>query len=270
MASPPVASASLAAAIASTIGLLGLLLASIGIYGTVSYIVLLRTREVGIRMAVGTQKRDVLGLILREIARPVIAGLLAGMFLAAGLLICCAVCSMDSVPSMASPSRRVTFVSGHRAACRLSSVPASHARGSHGGAEIRMSPKKSYMKTWKNWVDGKWVEGAGGKPTAIENPATGRKDRRSGELHGRRCGPGGRSRETRFLRRALDWSHARRAAAHALAIGRTGGAKGARTGSRGIGEDGETVPVSEPGHRHSRRGRPPSFLRRVHPRHLRG
>jgi len=38
-----------------------------------------------------------------------------------------------------------------------------------------MSPQKSFMKTWKNWVDGKWVEGAGGQLTAIENPATGEK-----------------------------------------------------------------------------------------------
>jgi len=55
-----------------------------GIYGTVSYIVVLRTREVGIRMAIGAQKRDVLGLILRESARPVFAGLVAGIFLAVG------------------------------------------------------------------------------------------------------------------------------------------------------------------------------------------
>jgi predicted permease len=83
--SPSFVISSLAAAVASTVGLLGLLLALMGIYGTVSYIVLLRTREVGIRMAVGAQKRDILALILGGSARPVIRGLLAGMFLAVGV-----------------------------------------------------------------------------------------------------------------------------------------------------------------------------------------
>ena len=75
---------SFAAAVATPVGLIGLLLASMGIYGTVSYIVLLRTREVGIRMALGAKKRDVLALMLREVARPVLAGLLVGLILAVG------------------------------------------------------------------------------------------------------------------------------------------------------------------------------------------
>jgi predicted permease len=73
---------SLSAAIASSVGLLGLLLASMGICGTVSYAVVLRTREVGIRMALGATRRDVLILMLRESTRPVVAGLLVGMCLA--------------------------------------------------------------------------------------------------------------------------------------------------------------------------------------------
>jgi ABC-type antimicrobial peptide transport system permease subunit len=80
----PFIAASMAAFIATSIGLVGLLLALMGIYGTVSFIVVLRTREVGIRMAIGARKSDVLSLILRESARPVFAGLLAGGLLAAG------------------------------------------------------------------------------------------------------------------------------------------------------------------------------------------
>jgi putative ABC transport system permease protein len=55
-----------------------------GIYSTVSYVVVLRTREVGIRMAIGAQRRDVLALMILDNARPIVAGLLAGMALAAG------------------------------------------------------------------------------------------------------------------------------------------------------------------------------------------
>ena len=82
--SAPFVVSSMAAAVASTVGLLGLLLASMGIYGTVNYIVVMRTREVGIRMAVGAQERDIIGLILTDSARPVLAGLAAGILLAAG------------------------------------------------------------------------------------------------------------------------------------------------------------------------------------------
>jgi ABC-type antimicrobial peptide transport system permease subunit len=77
----------LVAAIASGIGLFGLLLALMGIYGTISHIVVLRTKEVGIRIAIGAQNRDVLRLILGESARTLIIGLIGGMLLAVVLFV---------------------------------------------------------------------------------------------------------------------------------------------------------------------------------------
>lgn len=76
--------ASLSAAIASTISLFGLVLALMGIYSTVSYVVVLRTQEIGIRMAIGAKRRDILALMMRDGTRSVLAGLLAGMLLGAG------------------------------------------------------------------------------------------------------------------------------------------------------------------------------------------
>jgi putative ABC transport system permease protein len=77
--------ASTLAAIASSISLFGLLLASMGIYSTVSYDVVLRTRELGIRMAIGAQQRNVLTLVMRGSLRPVVAGVLLGWVLAGGV-----------------------------------------------------------------------------------------------------------------------------------------------------------------------------------------
>lgn len=81
---PPFLGTMFAALIACTIGLFGLVLAAMGIYGTISYIAVLRTREVGIRMAIGAQKRDILSLMMRDSTRPVLAGLAVGMLLAVG------------------------------------------------------------------------------------------------------------------------------------------------------------------------------------------
>jgi ABC-type antimicrobial peptide transport system permease subunit len=73
---------SLLALIATTIGIFGLVLASMGIFGTVSYMVVLRTREVGIRMALGARRGQIAALMVRDSTRPVIAGLLVGLALA--------------------------------------------------------------------------------------------------------------------------------------------------------------------------------------------
>jgi putative ABC transport system permease protein len=58
---------------------LALVLASIGLFGVLSSLVSQRTQEIGIRMALGAQKRDVLGLILREGLRMVALGVIIGV-----------------------------------------------------------------------------------------------------------------------------------------------------------------------------------------------
>jgi ABC-type antimicrobial peptide transport system permease subunit len=64
---------------------LGLLLAAVGIYGVIANLASERTREVGIRMALGAQSRDVIWLFLRNGIRLALAGTLLGLAGALGL-----------------------------------------------------------------------------------------------------------------------------------------------------------------------------------------
>jgi ABC-type antimicrobial peptide transport system permease subunit len=56
-----------------------LLLATVGIYGAVAYTVAQRTGEIGVRMALGAQTRDILRLIVRQGMKPVVFGLAIGV-----------------------------------------------------------------------------------------------------------------------------------------------------------------------------------------------
>jgi predicted permease len=67
------------AALSSALGALALLLASIGVYGVVAYGVSQRIREIGIRMALGADGRDVMSLLLRQALRPVVIGAIVGI-----------------------------------------------------------------------------------------------------------------------------------------------------------------------------------------------
>jgi len=64
---------------AGAMGLLGLILAVIGVYGVVSYGASQRTREIGIRMALGAEPRSIAGLVLGQGVRLVIAGIAVGL-----------------------------------------------------------------------------------------------------------------------------------------------------------------------------------------------
>ena len=73
------------ASLAAVQGVIGLLLAVMGLYSVVSYSTTQRTHEIGVRMALGARRRDVLGLVVREGMRLTLVGIAVGLLVAAGV-----------------------------------------------------------------------------------------------------------------------------------------------------------------------------------------
>jgi predicted permease len=72
------------ASLAGLFGIVALLLAAVGLYGVTAYTVAQRTNEIGIRMALGADRSNVVDLVLRGAFRRVVVGLLLGLPLAVG------------------------------------------------------------------------------------------------------------------------------------------------------------------------------------------
>jgi putative ABC transport system permease protein len=77
-----IAARRLSVSLLSVFALVAMILASVGIYGVISFLVIQRTHEMGVRMALGAQRRDVLALVLSRAAKLVGAGTAIGLLLA--------------------------------------------------------------------------------------------------------------------------------------------------------------------------------------------
>jgi putative ABC transport system permease protein len=111
---------------AASLGALALFLATIGVYGVISYSVEQRRREIGIRMALGAQPREILGLILRSNARAVVAGLAVGLavFLAGSKVLERLLYGISRLDPLAHTSVLAVLLAAAAAAC---AIPARRA-----------------------------------------------------------------------------------------------------------------------------------------------
>ena len=123
-----------AAYVGGSLGLFGLMLAAIGLYGVTAYAVTQRTREIGIRAALGARRRDVMMMIAREGVQLAAVGTVVGLAMAAaaGRILATALIGVQPTDAAAFLSAIAIFGTITLLACcvpayRATRIPATHA-----------------------------------------------------------------------------------------------------------------------------------------------
>jgi predicted permease len=111
----------IAASVAGSLGIVGMLLAAIGIYGVTAYVVTRRTKEIGVRIALGAQRTNVIGIVLRQGMSVVGAGVATGLIfaLAAGRLLVAFLFGVSGADPIVFSSAIALFAMIDLAACYI-------------------------------------------------------------------------------------------------------------------------------------------------------
>jgi putative ABC transport system permease protein len=116
------------ALLAASLGGLALVLAMAGLFGVLSHVVERRRREIGVRLAMGADRRDIVRMVLRDGLRPVGKGLVLGLLIGLGVRIVMrgqvftTIAAWDPVEFTGLP---VLFIAAALIACWLPAVRAS-------------------------------------------------------------------------------------------------------------------------------------------------
>ncbi len=121
--------------VTASLGLMGLLLAMVGLYALVAYTVSRRSREIGIRMAIGADRRGVLRMVLREglvlgsigVGAGLVLSLLAYRALASSLWTLGGRINYALLPAVAIPLLLVTLLAAYVPARRASLIDPMYA-----------------------------------------------------------------------------------------------------------------------------------------------
>jgi predicted permease len=107
------------ASVSGGLGAVGLLLAGIGIYGVTAYAVARRTREIGIRVALGAERGDIVKMVVRESLSLTLIGSATGLLIAAGIsqVLAGFLFGVGSVDPVTFTGTTVLFVATGLAAC---------------------------------------------------------------------------------------------------------------------------------------------------------